>query len=140
MLPTFLRFGYWFNIYALPFLPWVNVAILVVLSTLVLAGAVGYLTATASLTQKMDKYMRRLMRSGAVASFWIGVCGFVLYFMTWQSIPVLSMRMWWVVWLAVSAWIVSRLVRWAKKEIPAERRLHAERAAYEKWLPKPKHK
>ena len=140
MLPTFLRFGYWFNIYALPFLPAVNVMILVVLSLLVLAGAVGYLIAVTSVGQKMDKYMRRLLRACAVASFWMGVCGFVLYFMTWQRIPVLSMRMWWIVWLAIFGWIASRLERWAKKEIPAERRLHAERAAYEKWLPKPKRK
>ena len=140
MFSSVFRFGYWFHVYAIPFLPSVSIAIVLILSILTLGGGIGYIFFLSSRFEKLDKYERRLWRSVSLACFWFGVAGFLLFAMTGQRIPILSMRIWWVVWLGIVIWVVSRFVRRARKKIPAERRLYSERAAYEKWLPKPKRK
>jgi phosphatidylglycerophosphate synthase len=46
---------------------------------------------------------RRLSKSWATASFWFGLIGLMLVFARIEEVSYISMRFWWVLWLAALA-------------------------------------
>jgi hypothetical protein len=73
--------GFWFNLTAVPFLPWIDKALLILLTGLLLAGvALHVYTRKTSLPKDM-----RPVYVGATAWLvWAAVVGFLLYGFTWQ--------------------------------------------------------
>jgi fatty acid desaturase len=128
--------GFWFNLTAVPFLPWIDKALLILLTGLLLAGAAlhVYIKKTS-----IPKDMRPVYVGATAWLVWAAVVGFLLYGFTWQRIPVLSMRLFWLFWLGGFGYWKYALWHAYKVEIPAARASAKEREAYEKWLPKPKH-
>lgn len=136
-LAPLLRLDFWFNQISVDFTPWVSYLLIGVFALAVVLGVVFYAFAW---RKNIDKEHRRFLRQLGTMSFWAGVSGFALYAMTWQRIPVLSMRFFFVVWLFIFGYWKWLLIRRYVKEMPLLRQKEAEKAAYEKWLPKPKRK
>lgn len=131
-----LKLSYWFNMTAIPFLPAVDKAVLIVLYGLLVAGIACAIYA--KLAKKMEKDMKRLLRRYASAATTAGVFGLLLYSFTWQRVPFLSMRFFFVIWFAVFAYWFWIIIRFQMKELPVRRKMREEQAAREKWLPKKK--
>lgn len=128
------RFSFWFNLQTQPFSPWVSYLILGLI--LLCLGAGVYAFVQAPLLS--EKAVRRVWRRMGTCLLSAAAVGFVLFFFTWQRIPVLGMRAFWPIWfVAHAAWGVKIVLR-AQSELPALRQTQAKRQAYEKWLPKAK--
>jgi len=134
-LRPLLSFGFWFNMTALPFLPLLG-RILLVLMALFLVG--GLACFAVSRYGVKEKELRHFLRRLSAVSFWAGVVGVLLYGLNWQSVPVLSMRVFWLAWLGAFGYWKYVVLHDYFFEAPKRRASQAERAAYEKWLPKPK--
>ena len=129
-------FGFWFHLSALPFLSWASWVILIYFGLLTVMGTgVWFWIRRPS---KLDKERRKVVRQGATLVFWVGVTGLFLYWCTLENIPLLSMRIWFLVDVAVLVYGKIMLAKRWLKTIPAMDKARAEREAYEKWLPKPK--
>ncbi len=87
----------------------------------------------------MEKDQRRILRRVRNILLTAGCLGWLLYGLVWERVPVLGMRIFFLVWLCVHVYWAYRIWRFAARELPAKHKVDAERAAYEKWLPKPKH-
>lgn len=85
-----------------------------------------------------DKLLRRVWRNVQTCLISFGSTGFLLLFLAWQRIPFLSLRVFWLIWFAAHAGWLYALYTKAMREIPAIQKARAERASYEKWLPKAK--
>ena len=135
ILPLF-KLSFWFNLEALPFMPWLDRALPIVMALGLALGiaAMGY----AAKAKGLEKDFRHLVRSLGALGFWAGLTGLILYFFVWERIPVLSMRVFWLVWLGGFGWWKWKIYQAYFKVRPAEIAKQKEREAYEKWLPKPK--
>jgi len=131
-----LRPGFWFDVQAQPFMPWLDKALPILMSALVAIG-IGLLI-FAHYGKGLEKDKRRLWSRVGSLELCAGLSGLILYFFVWEGVPVLSMRIFWVVWVVGFGWW--KWVIWNEhfRMIPAAKAKEKERAAYEKWLPKPK--
>lgn len=134
-LPFLLRPGYWFSVQALPFLSWSGYVVLLLMVALLLASLALWFIAREG---KFDKEDRRIYRRFSHVCLWAGIVGLILYALTWLRVPVLSMRIFFVVWFLGFGYWAWTIARYKLRELPILRTKAAERAAYEKWLPKPK--
>ena len=135
ILPV-LRPGFWFSVNAQPFMPWLDKALPIFMAFLLVLG-IGFL-AYGRMAKGIEKESRRFWHRVGMLEFSAGVTGLLLYFFVWQGIPVLSMRILWVVWLGGFGWWKWMIWKEHFRMIPAEKAKAKEREAYEKWLPKPK--
>ncbi len=129
-----LSLSFWFNTDPGPFVPWADRFILFFMGVLLLAGIVVSVMAR----RQAIKDRRHLFQRIAALLCWAGLTGLFLYAFSWQRIPVLDMRLFFVLWLIGYGWWGYVIGRYAFKELPALNAAQAEKAAYEKWLPKPK--
>ncbi|MCK9361119.1 hypothetical protein M0Q28_02715 [Patescibacteria group bacterium] len=135
ILPLF-KPSFWFNAMAVPFMPWLERALPIVLAFIGLAGVVALVYA--KFGKGVEKDARKLWREIGTASLLAGLAGGLLYFFHWQRVPYLSMRLFWLLWLAGFGYWAYVIWKTHFKQLPAVRAQERERAAYEKWLPKPK--
>ncbi len=135
-LPSLLTFGYWFRLYPLPLVP-VLAKILLLIMIAILCAGVG-ITLYARLAKGLQKQARVAIRSLGIIVLWAGIVGLYLYAMTWQTVPVLGMRVWYIVWFVLFAWLIARATKRFLKDVPAGQAEERARHSYEKWLPKPK--
>ncbi len=86
----------------------------------------------------LEKYRKRAVQKAGSLLLTMGLAGLLFYLFTYERLPILSMRIWLVVWLAgVVLWIWS-IYQFIKIEIPRVEALRQEREKLEKWLPKKK--
>ncbi|MEK7665450.1 MAG: hypothetical protein AAB337_01050 [Patescibacteria group bacterium] len=85
-----------------------------------------------------DRFTLGLFRRIGQLCVTMGIAGLVFFFFTYQQIPFLGMRLWFLLLGAGFLVWLGFIVRWVKKIVPAERANMAERAIREKYLPKPK--
>lgn len=136
ILPLF-KPSFWFNLQATPFMPWLErllpffMAVLTVFSL----GTLAYVR-----WGKTDKDRRRFLRRVASLAGLAGIAGLVLYFFHWQYVPYLSMRILWLFWIGGFGYWAYDIWHTQFRLRPAELAKARERAAYEKWLPKPKNR
>jgi hypothetical protein len=135
LLPL-LHPGFWFDLNAVPFTPWFEKGLLIVLAASLVVG-IG-LFIYVRLAKGLDKDGRRMWRRFGLLSLCAGASGFLLYFFVWERVPVLSMRIFWVVWVFGFGYWKWNIWKEHFRLIPAEQAKAKEREAYEKWLPKPK--
>lgn len=136
LIKPLLTFQYWFGTGVIPFVPAVSRIILILMTALVLVGIA--IAVYLKLQKGMDKAIRRVWKRVAVLCVTMGVIGLLLYGFYYEGIPVLSMRFWWIVWFGLVGWWKYDIWTEYRKTI-AEHAGAAERAKFEKWLPKPKH-
>lgn len=134
LLTPLLRPSFWISFETQPFTPWVSNLMGVILLVLLVATLGVYFYPQPS-KDKLVKQVRGRVLACLVSATLIGL---VLYFMTWQMVPVLGMRAFWPIWfIAHITWGIW-IYRDARKRFPEARQAQASRQAYEKWLPKPK--
>lgn len=135
-LPTLLTLNYWFRLYPLPLMPVVAKGLLFGMLAILCLG-IGILL-YARLAKGLTKPTRLATRSLGNSVLWAGIVGLYVYAMTWQVVPMLGMRIWFVVWFLLFAWLIARALRRLMKDVPASQEADRARSSYEKWLPKPK--
>lgn len=136
LIKPLLTLSYWFGNGIQPFHPLVGRLILIFMAGLVLVGIalVTYL----KFQKGMEKHVRRVWMRVATLDIVMGLIGLLLYWFHYEGIPMLSMRFWYLVWLAVVGWWKYDI--WNEyQKVKATFVVDEERAKYEKWLPKPKH-
>lgn len=134
ILPLF-KPSFWFNLQAIPFMPWLERFLPFFLAVLVLASvaALGYLR-----MGKLPKETRQWVKRVGACVGWAGASGLVLYFFHWQQVPYMSMRILWLFWIGGFGYWGYDIWNDEFRVRPAQRAKEQARAAYEKWLPKPK--
>lgn len=126
--PTF-----WFQIQPPPFLYWTGLIMLVIFSAMIILGVGAKIYGTKA---NLDKLIRRAVERAGTLLLSMGLVGLTMYFISYERVPVLSMRVLYIVWLVgLGLWIWS-LYRYVKIEIPSKRSMAAEREKLNKWLPK----
>jgi hypothetical protein len=128
--------SFWLNAMAVPFMPWLERVLPILLAFIGLAGVVALVYA--NFGKGVAKEARKLWRDIGMASLLAGLAGGVLYFFHWQRVPYLSMRLFWLFWIVGFGYWAYAIWKVHFKQLPAQRIQERERAAYEKWLPKPK--
>jgi hypothetical protein len=130
-----LTLRYWFSLNPLPFAPWVERALLVGFGVFVVAGIVVVVWKRKG---KYEKSVRHAMDRVSALLIWTGIVGLLLWACDYERIPLLSMRAFYVAWLAwVGVW-ASLIAKYVWKDIPALEARNRERMEREKWLPKRK--
>ncbi len=82
--------------------------VLLVLCILLMVGAAGISVWRRKLSNPVTK---KLSRSWPNASFWFGFSGLILVISRVEQIQFISMRAWWIVWLALAAFYIFLQVR-----------------------------
>ena len=127
--------SFWFSYYATPFSPWVSKLILILLAVLALSSILLLLWKR----QLKDIVKRHAASRLATCGITSVVVGLLLWLMTYENIPFLSARIFWLLWLGIFGfWKVMIFRRYQKEQRDARMTHDPERAAYEKYLPKPK--
>lgn len=103
-----------------------------------LMAVIGLAVKIYGVKSDLEKYRKRAVQKIGGLLFVMGITGLLFYFFTYENLPILSMRIWLIVWLgAVALWIWS-VYKFIKTEIPRVEVLRQERERLEKWLPKKK--
>lgn len=134
-MPPLLTIRYWFALDPTPFLPWAERALLVIFVAFVLFGIVAWIV---ELKGRFNKQVKRAFERTASLLAWSGIVGLLLLSFSYERVPVLSMRFFYLLWLTWIAWGGWRIYRYVWVEIPDKERLAREREARERWLPKRK--
>lgn len=131
-----LSINFWFQMQPDMFIPWVGMTFLVVFTVMAIVGVVAKIYGVKA---GLDKFVRRAVERAGNLLLTMGLIGLLIYFFTFEHVPILSMRLWLLVWLlSALAWVWS-IARYVRVDIPAKRELMAERERLNKWIPKPKH-
>ncbi len=117
------------------FLPWVSATLLVVFIALAIMGLVAKVY---GMKANLDKFVRRAVERAGTLLLTMGLVGLLYYLFVFESVPILSMRVWLIVWLLSGlAWAWS-ILHYVRVEIPRINQLKSEREKLNKWLPKSK--
>ncbi len=134
-LPPVLTLSFWFAPTPPPFIPFFDHAVLVVSAAFLIVGILAYFLRTRG---RIDRLTKDAVASAANTLLVTGIIGLILYALAFERVAFLSMR---VLWIPLAAWLVWRAwTHWktVMVDIPAIRKIAAERQQFEKWLPKPK--
>ncbi|MDD5726009.1 MAG: hypothetical protein PHC53_01170 [Patescibacteria group bacterium] len=130
-----LTFDFWFQMQPSMFLPWIGTTLLVIFIALAIMGLVAKLY---GIKANLDKFNRRAVERVGTLLLTMGLLGLLFYLFVFESVPILSMRVWLIVLLLSGlAWAWS-ILRYIRVEIPRINQLKAEREKLNKWLPKSK--
>ncbi|MEN9558160.1 MAG: hypothetical protein RL141_529 [Candidatus Parcubacteria bacterium] len=127
-----LTFSYWFSLQPAPFQPGIERALLVLFGIFFAAGIIVWVM---QLRGGYDKLMKKAIGRLATHLGWTGFVGLCLWAMEYERVPLLRMRVLyilWGVWVLVGLWFI---VRYVWKEIPVLEAQKRERTAQSKWLP-----
>lgn len=131
-----MSLNFWFQMQPPSFLAWVGITLLVVFTAMVIVGIAAKIYAAKS---SLDKFLRRAVQRAGTLLLAMGLLGLFICFFTYEQVPILSMRIWLLVWLLSTVLWAWSIVKYVRVEIPAKRELMAERERINKWIPKPKH-
>jgi len=134
-LPPTLTLHYWFAITPQPFAPLFGRILLVTFVALIVLGIVAHLV---RLRGRSDKLIRRVLGRSGTTLITAGLIGFLLFAFDFEGVPILTMRVLYLVLGVWFAWSFWRIFRFATKDIPAIREREARHHAFTKWLPKRK--
>ncbi|MBI1908045.1 hypothetical protein HYS28_01335 [Candidatus Uhrbacteria bacterium] len=125
--------SFWFDLTPTAMSPAFERTFFVMFAALVLAGAAGRIVAKSRFS---DAYDRIVAMRAATLAFVFGLLGYVLYFFTFEEIQFFGSRFWFLAWFIGLVVCVVRLVRYAKKEVPALRHRDQSRVEANKYLPR----
>lgn len=128
-------FDYWFMMQPLMFVGWASVVLLVLFTAMTVLGIAGIVY---GMKANLDKFLRRAVERSGSLLVTMGLVGLMLYFFAYERVPMLSMRIWYIMWLAILGFWAWGIWRYVRVEIPAKREMKAERDRLNKWLPKAK--
>lgn len=134
-LPPLFTLSFWFNPIPPPFVPLIDRLLLVILGACILLGVYAYIVRARG---QLDKLMRQAFGRAGTLLLIVGFVGLLLYAFAYERVPYLSMRLWWILLIALVGWDAWRLYRFVCVKIPQIRAKQATREQFEKWLPKQK--
>ncbi len=127
--------NFWFNLYPPALTPMAVRVLLIVFTAILVVGIVGKIY---SIKTKLEKWTRRAMDKVSTMLLTMGVLGLLLFLFAYEQIPVLSMRLGYIIWLIILGIWIYFLYKFIYIEIPKQRKLKEAREHTDKWLPKPK--
>ncbi len=130
---AFLSLGYWFSMRPVP-MPRTWILGLTVFFCLFILGGVAF----AIWSKKSDIFLARRLRAISKLGWTIGLFGFLWLFFSYEEAIVLGSRFWFLFLILGLLVRMAFIVRDIIKNLPKERALLAERARFEKYLPKKK--
>lgn len=130
-----LSLSFWFQLQPPMFLGWIGTSLLVVFALMTVIGLVLKIYGVKS---GLEKYRKRAVQKAGSLLLTMGLAGLMFYFFTYERLPLLSMRIWLIVWLGVVVLWIWSIYQFIKIEIPRVEALRQERERLEKWLPKKK--
>lgn len=134
-MPPLLTPQYWLSLNPTPFQPWAERLLLVVFGVFVLFGIITWI---AEVNGGFSKPAKRALGRAASLLLWSGFVGLLLWVFAYERLPILSLRLFYLLWLAWVVYGFSRIYHFLWVEVPAKERMLAEREARERWLPRPK--
>lgn len=134
-LPPILTPFYWIKTSPPPFMPAVQLGLLILFAVCVAAGIAVYLMRRKT---GLDKLSRRGLARIGTAAITMGVCGLALWFFDYERISILSMRAFYLAWIIVAAAWGFSIYRYIAVQIPKIRQEREEKENFNKWLPKAK--
>ncbi|MFO0764962.1 MAG: hypothetical protein U0487_02860, partial [Patescibacteria group bacterium] len=127
--------SYWFSYYATPFSPWASKGILVLMALSAIVAIALWIWKG----RMKDMALRHAAGRMAACAMTASLSGLFLWFVNYEGVPLLSMRAFWLVWLVIFGWWKWSIYRRYQQDVSDMTMSHdPERAAYEKYLPKPK--
>jgi len=127
-MSNLLSLKFWLMSRPGPLLPVYNKILVIIILALAAAGAIFWF-----LSKKRGAYGKILAKLGAL-SLTNAAVGAIILFFTYETIPVLSSRFWFIVWGAEMAIWLFFVVREARK-IPEKIKKIEEEKKYKKYLP-----
>ncbi len=134
-LPPPLTITYWLNPLPLLFRPIINWIFLGIIACAVLTGVIFSFF---KMRGGMEKLVKRALGRAANLFISFGLTGLALYVLLYERVPYLSMRLWFLVWVACYGYYGWRVYKFSFIEIARRKQEKAEREKFEKWLPKKK--
>src|SRR5262245_15924853 len=114
---SLLTLQYWFSLRAIPFVPVVDRVLLVAFAVITVVG-IGI--SVLSLKKSFPKPTRRAFgRLGSHLS-WTGLTALLLWTFTYQGIPILSMRFFYILWAVWFVWGFYPIYRYLFVEVPEQ--------------------
>jgi hypothetical protein len=130
-----LTLNYWFSLRVIPFTPAAERGLLVLFGIFTIVG-IG--TTLFLLKRKFAKPTKRALGKFASLLSWSGLFGLLLWLFTYQGVPVLSMRIFYIPWVLWVIWGFYSIYKYLWVEVPGKQKIYDERIEREKWLPKKK--
>lgn len=128
--------AYWFNLTAVPFMPWFDLTLAIVCAGLFVIG-IG-LSIYAFWAKDLERSARKIYKRYAGLAATAGASGLLLWFFNSQGVPMLSMRVFWIVWFLIFAYWAYVIIQYQYKELPAQKIEREKKEALRKWWPKPR--
>jgi heme exporter protein D len=131
-----LSYKYWLNLHPVPFGPTLVNGVLAFFVWFLVAAIVLFFVARSVRKQRqhLADVLRRLARPLTNA----GLLGLLFLFFTYEQVPVLGMRLWFLVTFVIFFVQIGRAVSFIVIDYPRLQRADAEKARIEKYLPKKK--
>ncbi len=132
-LQPVLTASFWFDLTPNAMGPLFSKIFFIIFAVLVIAASAARIVANNKLT---DKYHKIIALRAANIAFITGILGFVIYFFTFEEIQFFGSRFWFLVLLLGVIVAVVRLLKYAKKDVPAMRKHEQSKAEVNKYLPR----
>lgn len=133
---AFLEWQYWLNPNPVPLGPSLVGGIMSFFGWFVVAGVA--LSVIAGWLKKRDRLKSQAIGRFSSPVFWTGIFGLLALFFAYEQIPFFGRRLWFLlVFVVFVAWLIPPVL-FVARDYPRERRALAEKARFEKWLPKKK--
>jgi cytochrome bd-type quinol oxidase subunit 2 len=129
-----LDYHYWSNTRPVPLGPSLVGGFVFFLGWFLLAG-LALIIAAYVVKKSGDKLKAKVLSKFARAMLNTGLLGYLFLFFAYEQLPVLGMRLWAVLWLAVFCLWIASAVKFATKEYPARRSRQERLQALHKYLP-----
>ena len=129
-----LDYQYWINPRPVPLGPTLVGSIFAFFGWFIIASIGLYFLARHF--KKQDRLKEDLVRRFARALFTTAILGYTVLFFSYEQLPLLGMRLWFLlVFMLFTVWMI-RAIMFALKDYPQLRKQEGERKRYEKYLPK----
>ncbi len=131
-LRPLLNFQFWFDRTPAPLEASSSRLLFGTFAVMLILGAIIRMVAT---RRTEDRYVTATFNRVGQMAVTMGMIGLVLFFFTYQEIPFLGSRFWYLFWgVGLIAWITS-IVYYIKKIVPEKKKQEAELLERSKYLP-----
>ncbi|HTM69040.1 MAG TPA: hypothetical protein VL426_07145 [Candidatus Binatia bacterium] len=131
-----LDYRYWLNLHPVPLGPSLVGGIFSFFAWFIVASVALWIAART--LKKKDPRLSNLLKRFAGPLLTAGLLGLLCLFCAFEQVPILNIRLWFLLTLVLFAWQTGRAVAFAVQEYPSLRREDAEKHRIEKYLPKKK--
>ncbi|HTK04032.1 MAG TPA: hypothetical protein VL500_00440 [Candidatus Eisenbacteria bacterium] len=133
---VFLNYRYWLNLRPVPLGPSLVGAIFSFFAWFIAASLALRLIARAM--KKKDPRFADLLKRFARPLSTAGLLGLLCLLFAYEQVPILNLRLWFLLTLLLCVYQIGRAVAFAVREYPALKREDAEKQRLEKYMPKKK--